>query len=169
MHHKNRKLNAILLIIFALILSALFFFVFRHPQVDDKKIAQEMESERSKVCLVSGVKENLIDLMMDVSPDPCYTVNYKVTFTGKLKGNYFFEGSAPVRIEDADGTTVYSSHLEATSDWMTSDYVSFKFTFNSVTDFHPNIGGRMYILIERDNPSGELKDMGQIKIPIYVL
>lgn len=165
----NSRLNTVLLLVLIVLMIIALVFMFKNKETYLPSLSQNVKNENPQIlnekvkCEISGAKENL----MDLSIIPCAGVNYAVTITGKLKGNYFFEGSAPVRIEDPSGKIVLKTNLTATSDWMTSDYVSFKFTINPA-DFNPSdFGGDATIIIERDDPSGQGKNLMPIKIPIF--
>ncbi len=146
------------LVLFALICGIYFFIQNRANNI--KRIANEMEAERLKTCVISGAKENLTE----ISIKPCDALNMSVTITGKLKGNYFFEGSAPIRLEDEKGNVLLRTHLNATTEWMTTGDVSFNITIDS----NKLPGGMANLIIERDDPSGESKNLMPIKIPIFI-
>lgn len=163
------KLNSALLLILIILMVFAVRIMLQNKKTYLPFLKSEVNQENPQTlndnvkCEISGAKENLEDL----SIYPCFAVNYSVTITGKLKGNYFFEGSAPVRIEDSTGKVILKTNLTATSDWMTQDYVSFKFTINP-TDFNPSdFGGDATIIIERDDPSGQSKNLMPIMIPIF--
>ena len=73
----------------------------------------------------------LDDLITVTSPLPNSTLSSTtITITGKARGNWYFEASAPVELKDASGAVIAQSHIEATSDWMTTDFVPFTTTLS---------------------------------------
>jgi hypothetical protein len=84
---------------------------------------------------------------------------------GKAKGTMFFEGSFPVYIKNADNEILYTSLATAQGEWMTEDYVPFEIVFtqdnknsNSTKKTKP-----IYLIFEKDNPSGLEEFSGSIK------
>ena len=86
--------------------------------------------------------------------------------TGKLRGGYFFEGSAPIFVLDNNKNTLLTSYITATTDWMTTGPVSFE----TIIDFSGLKTGNGYIKITQDDPSG--KESGQpireVLLPIII-
>jgi hypothetical protein len=82
--------------------------------------------------------------------------------TGKARGNWFFEASFPVRIEDADGKLLTQVPAQAESDWMTTEFVPF-----SARLLFGIPGTETGVLIlKNDNPSGDASRDKEIRIPI---
>ncbi len=83
---------------------------------------------------------------------------------GEALGTYFFEASFPIVITDETGNILGSSYVEAQSDWMTEDYVPFRgeITFSSKT------GGKGFLVLKKDNPSGLPENDKEIKIPVML-
>jgi len=98
---------------------------------------------------IEGVKENLVSF----SIKPGQKVSGLVHVVGSLKGNYFFEGSLPITILDANKkkTSYGPGYAKVTSDWMTSGPVSFSFDI----DFTNVPKGKTYIEIKKDDPRDE--------------
>jgi len=96
---------------------------------------------------VEGNKEDLVSF----SIKPGQEVSGKMTATGSV-GGYYFEGSFPITILDANkNTTAYGpGFATATSDWMTNKPVPFTANF----DFSVMPKGNYYIKLMQDDPSG---------------
>jgi hypothetical protein len=76
-----------------------------------------------------------------------------VHVSGKARGHWFFEGSAPVSITDWDGKIIGEGYVTAEGDWMTTDFVSFSGTITYTIDPQtPYDRGTM--IFKKDNPSG---------------
>ena len=95
------------------------------------------------------------------SPLPQQTIGSPVSFSGRASG-WYFEGSFPVRVYDADGSLLGASIATAQSDWMTADMVEFK---GSVSFSAPK-GKTGSIMFLKDNPSGLPENDENFIIPI---
>jgi len=90
------------------------------------------------------------------------SVTSPLTITGKAKGNWFFEASFPVKVEDASGTVLAQGIAKAQGDWMTTDYVPFTAT---LTFSKPSTKtGR--IVFKKDNPSGLPENDAYYIVPV---
>lgn len=87
-----------------------------------------------------------------------------VSFSGSVKGGYFFEANVGINILDANKKVLKSGHATATTDWTTSDPVSFKGDIDLVG--LPT--GPAYFEIHNDNPSGLPANDKSILIPIVI-
>ena len=107
---------------------------------------------------------SLDDLITVTSPLPNSTLSSTtITITGKARGNWYFEASAPVELKDASGAVIAQSHIEATSDWMTTDFVPFSATLS----FPPQPAGSAGTLVLKNyNPSGDPAKQKELDIPI---
>jgi hypothetical protein len=81
---------------------------------------------------------------------PNATITSPVTITGTAKG-YYFEGSFPIEILNAQGAVIGQKNAEATSDWMIEGPVPFKST---ITFTAQPKGSSGTIRFKNDNPSG---------------
>lgn len=82
---------------------------------------------------------------------------------GKIKDNFFFEGTFPILIQDLNGSDLGHSFAQSKTDWMTSDYVEFA-TEPLNFDKKDNKGG--YLIFKKDNPSGLPEKDKEIKIKV---
>ena len=85
-----------------------------------------------------------------------------VKLTGEARGFWFFEGSFPIYIKDANGTTLGTGVAQAIGDWMTANFVVFT-TEVSFSDSKTETG---VIVLQKDNPSGLPENDASIEIPI---
>jgi hypothetical protein len=93
-----------------------------------------------------GNKEDLISFLGEINSNT-------FTFTGSVKNSYFFEGNILVNVSSGDGKIVKNGHGTASSEWMTSDSVS----FSGSIDITGLPKGYDIIEIKNDNPSGLAK------------
>lgn len=81
---------------------------------------------------------------------------------GKAKGNWFFEASFPIRLEDNQGNLITTTIARAQSDWMTTNYVPFE----AVLSFPQNLTGNGKLIFSKDNPSGLPQNAGTFQLMI---
>ncbi len=89
-------------------------------------------------------------------------ISSPVTVKGKARGNWYFEASFPVIIEDSNGNVLAQAPAQAQGDWMTNEFVPFEvsLTFPKPT----TTSGK--IILKKDNPSGLPEHNDQIEIPV---
>ncbi len=102
------------------------------------------------------------DLVVVNSPLPGTTVRSPLVISGKARGPWYFEGSAPIFLLDASGTVVASGHITAQGEWTTTDFVPFTVTLTFTT---PTTTTGTLIL-KNDNPSGDPTKDKRIEIPV---
>lgn len=101
--------------------------------------------------------------LIEVSfPQANDTVTSPLTITGQARGNWYFEASFPIKLLDANGVTLGTTIGQATTDWMTTDFVPFTAT---LTYSLPTTATGTLIL-QKDNPSGEPANDASITIPV---
>ena len=81
---------------------------------------------------------------------------------GEVPGNWSFEASFPIRIEDANGTTIKQAAASIIGDWMTDELVPFSATIEYVSG---TIDDGVLIL-QKDNPSGLAENDDTVRIPV---
>lgn len=104
-------------------------------------------------------KRNLIRVDQ---PEPLAEVSSPLTISGEARGYWFFEASFSVRIVDANGNELGVHYAEATSDWMTEDFVS----FTSELNFDDSRTDTGTLILERANPSGLAENADELRIPV---
>ena len=108
-------------------------------------------------------RASLDDLIVVTSPLPQAKVSSPLTLSGKARGSWYFEASAPYILKDASGNIIAQGHIDAQSDWMTSEYVP----FTSTITFPPQPAGSLGTLIlKNDNPSGDPSRQKELDIPV---
>ena len=110
----------------------------------------------------------LDDLIVVDSPLPGTTLisamnSVTITVTGKARGNWYFEATAPVELTNVSGTSIASGHITAQGDWMTTDYVPFSGTFTFPLQPAGSVGT---LVLRNDNPSGDPAKEKALKIPV---
>jgi hypothetical protein len=89
-------------------------------------------------------------------------ISSPLSINGQAIGSWFFEGSFPVVLYDANGKEIVSEVAMAKSNWMTEDLVPFELTLNfTVPETKEGT-----LVFKKDNPSGLPENDEEISIPI---
>ncbi len=85
------------------------------------------------------------------SPIDGETVTSPIRISGKVSGNWFFEGSFPVELFDSNGDVIATTTAQTPGDWATTSIIDF-----SATLVYPKATttDRGLIMLKNDNPSG---------------
>lgn len=102
------------------------------------------------------------DLITVEAPRPNAVVTSPLIIKGKARGNWYFEGSFPVTLLDAQGNVLVEHYATAQGEWMTTEYVPFT---ASLTYTAP-AGTRGFLVLKKDNPSGESQFDNSLTIPV---
>lgn len=97
------------------------------------------------------------------SPKAGQKVSSPLVITGQARGNWYFEASFPIRLTDSEGNSIAQKYATAQGEWMTTEFVPFK----GVLEFTVPAGvTRGYLILQKDNPSGEARFDDQIELPV---
>lgn len=110
-----------------------------------------------------GNELELTDMIRLSDPRPNAKVSNPLIISGEARGTWFFEGSFPARILDANKKELGHAIVTTQSDWMTQDFVLFSAIINF--DVEPTTATGTLIL-EKDNPSGLPENAKQLIVPI---
>ncbi|HVU06743.1 MAG TPA: Gmad2 immunoglobulin-like domain-containing protein [Candidatus Paceibacterota bacterium] len=102
------------------------------------------------------------DLPFLTSPASGAAISSPVHMTGEARGNWYFEASFPIEIVSANGTVLGTGHSNATSDWMTANFVP----FTADISFNAGSSSAGFIRIKNDNPSGDPARDKHFDIPV---
>lgn len=91
-------------------------------------------------------------------------VTTPVSVTGEAKGSWFFEGTFPASLTDAEGNVLGVAVAKAQSSWMTDAFVAF--VANVAYTHEPKAGSKGYVILRKDNPSGLPQNDASVKIPV---
>ncbi len=98
------------------------------------------------------------------SPTPNQVVDGYIRIEGKARGYWFFEGDFPVEVVNERGDVLATHYVQAVGDWMTKDFVPFKGEIRFIIREE----GKAYLVLRKDNPSGEPKYDKEFRVPIYL-
>lgn len=108
----------------------------------------------------------LTDLIQVEMPLPNEAITSRVLVRGKARGNWFFEGSFPVKLV-VNGEVIAQTVAEAQGEWMTNEFVDFK----AILDFEDKSSTearRGDLILEKDNPSGLPENDKSLRIPVII-
>lgn len=89
-------------------------------------------------------------------------ISSPLTVMGEARGTWYFEASAPMRLEDANGNVLAQHYVTAKGEWMTEDFVPFEGTLTFTTP-QTNTGT---LIMQKDNPSGLPENDRELRIPV---
>jgi len=113
---------------------------------------------------VTGTTTEEFPITVDF-PKTNQIVKSPIKISGKVRGNWFFEGSFPIKLEDADGNVLGTSIATSTESWMTTDFIP----FTSVLSFEKATSTtRAVLILKNDNPSGDPTKDQNIYIPLML-
>lgn len=152
---QSRILLICLGVFLATVLAGTIGFFMMTNRVDAPTIVQEKPLPQPPIS----------DLIRIEKPTEGERISSPVQISGSARGQWFFEASFPLRLVDANGTTLASGIATATSEWMTSDFVPFKAELLFPTQEKET---RAFLVFENDNPSGlpELKKEYRLGVTI---
>lgn len=118
---------------------------------DEEITEEEVLSEKGNKLVLENLKDgDIVDEGFEVK--------------GKVSGEWFFEGTFPVRVLNEQGEIIKSLSATTQDDWRTSDLVSFTFKLDTQLEQESIV----VLRFEKSNPSGleENDDYAQVTITI---
>lgn len=109
-----------------------------------------------------GNEIEMRDLIVVDNPRPNQAVRSPLVISGRARGTWFFEASAPVRILDEQGNLLAEKYIEAKGEWMTQDFVDFE----GKISFDPAGSRKGMLILEKDNPSGLPENIQELQKPV---
>jgi len=102
------------------------------------------------------------DLIVLDTPRPGQVISSPIVIQGKARGNWYFEASFPARLIDANGQVLGTMPIQATGEWMTTEFVPFTTTM----DFTTPSTKTGTLILQKDNPSGLPEHDDELRIPV---
>ncbi len=118
------------------------------PVVDDTNLESTVPA-KGDLIRVTSLRNNQV-------------IDGALTITGEARGQWYFEGSFPVRIEDANGKVLGQVPAEAQGEWTTPNYVPF--SLRLIFDKPQTSTGT--IIFQKSNPSGLSENDDELRVPI---
>lgn len=97
------------------------------------------------------------DLIRVENPLEGSAISSPLTIRGEARGTWYFEATFPVTIVNWDGLIIAEHYAQASSDWMTEEYVPFTSTVTFESPYKagdPEFMKRGALILRKDNPSG---------------
>ncbi len=149
-------------IFIALIAIALITVLTVRSFQDTMQLTQETDTLHLPDYLYSNASAD--NIVVNISEGQ--QITSPLTITGKARGSWFFEATAPVSIVNWDGLIIGQGYIQTLGDWMTEDFVEFSGTIEFEIPTYKNNGA---IILQADNPSGLPENDKSIEIPITFL
>lgn len=108
------------------------------------------------------VEKIVSESIMVSSPVEGELVESSFVVRGKARGTWYFEGSFPALLYDANGKQLFAGPVTAKAEWMTENFVPFEGT---ITFDKPQTKWGTLVL-KKDNPSGDLAKDQEISIKV---
>lgn len=102
------------------------------------------------------------DLIRVTAPQANDTITSPLLVAGQARGQWYFEASFPVRLEDANGVVLVQAPAQAQGEWMTTEFVP----FSVALEFAPPTTNTGFLVLHNDNPSGLPENDKEVRIPI---
>lgn len=147
-------------ILLALIIVILFGWVV----YDNRRPAEEVQNNSLVATTTISVNEKS-DLIVVDTPISGATLNSPTSINGKARGQWFFEASFPIELQDLQGNVLETVVAQAEGEWMTTDFVPFT---ASLLFTKPSSPMQALLVFKKDNPSGLPEHDDSIKIPVTI-
>ena len=105
-------------------------------------------------------------LILDM-PLPNQTLGTRVEIKGQLRGTWFYNGSVPIRLENADGVVVADGLAQADGSWASDTPVPFTAFLSFIYPQNAKRGPGKLVII-KNNTTGDPTQNEQREIPIIL-
>jgi uncharacterized iron-regulated membrane protein len=150
--HMNTKAMWSVLAILTLIIFGLTWvlFAFPAPAEAPTDIPNGEEPLHTRVSVLSPAKNAVVPKTF--------------TVIGQAPGNWYFEASFPIEVQNASGTVLTTVVAQAQSDWMTTELVPFLANVTLTGSYT----GPAKMILKRDNPSGLPENDDSLEVAIVI-
>ena len=131
----------------------------------DKKSKKEIDKILESLWFkpIDYERKKISDLIDLKSPVSGKTVKSPLEITGKARGQWFFEATAPVELLDGNFQSLGKSYIEVVNaDWMTEEFVPFQGSL----EFKKPGTKNGYLLLKKSNASGKPELDQRLRIPV---
>lgn len=105
----------------------------------------------------------IADMIEISSPLPNGIITSPIQLSGRARGNWYFEASFPIELQDNQGNVIAVAIAQAQGDWMTEDFVPFSVNLT----FAPQVAGsKGQLVFKKDNPSGMPENDASLIVPV---
>jgi hypothetical protein len=136
-----------------LIMALVFIAAAFQENYLDLSLSLNMPIHRARSAAAKGLVVN--------SPLPSAVVQSPLAVSGQAVG-WYFEGSFPIELKDANGATLATGVAQAQSDWTSANFVPFAATLV----FSTPATATGVLILKKDNPSGLSQYDAQVSVPV---
>lgn len=166
----KKKIIILILAIVILAATALLFSKYSTPAPAPKSPVDSLSttSASSGLATTTAPVESIPqapakqDPVRIVYPTAGLAVRSPLSIRGEAKGNWFFEGSFPIRLLDASGKQLAATAAKAKAEAMTEGFVPFE----AVLEFKAPTATSGFVVLKNDNPSGLPEKDEEFRLPI---
>lgn len=134
----------------------LFLVVYKQSSFNDEKVAVVKKEEIARPKLYESKNIKITE------PKIGQKITSPVVIKGEVLGNWFFEASLPIKITDSKHVELGRGVAKAEGNWMTTEFVP----FTASVKFNLPDTASGFIVIEKDNPSGNKENDASEEFPI---
>jgi len=159
-------------IILAVILGIVSIFT-KNETSDSVQVVEsefQKENQTSESVSLEEIEVDLSDLIIVSNPEVGEVVESPLLVSGEARGNWFFEGSFPIELKNADGVVIASGIATTTEEWMTTEFIPFSTTLEFENPYQagdPEYWKQGTLVLKRDNPSGLPENDQALEVTIY--
>ncbi len=103
------------------------------------------------------------DLIVVNVPVPSQPITSGFIASGQARGGWYFEGSFPLTLVDADGKTLAQTYATAQGEWMTQEFVPF---ISQPITFAQPATATGTLIFHKDNASGLPEHDDELRVPV---
>lgn len=137
-------------------------------QCPDGSFVGRTGPECAFVCPSAGVR-TISELIVVTEPAALSLVTSPLLITGQARGQWYFEGSFPVELQNSNGTVIASGIATTSANWMTTDFVPFTahLQFSNPLVVGLDSSAKMgQLVFKKDNPSGEPQNDAEFRVAV---
>jgi hypothetical protein len=158
--------NSVIIVIAALVILIGGYLVFRNTSTDTNINTDDntevVDTNTNTDTNTNPTAETQSDIVV-TTPKSGQSISSPISVSGKARGSWFFEASAPVEIQDNAGHVLGQGHIQAQGEWMTTDFVPFTGSIAYTAGATTTSG---FVVFKNDNPSGDPSRDKVLSIPV---
>lgn len=158
----NTKIISLIILIIIIALVVLFKYKKTEAPTADLSNVSETQTP-GKSIPPPPAKVSSDDIVIDSPVSGGVVSSGTVHVSGRARGTWYFEASAPFEIQDSNKKVIAHGHVTAQGDWMTTNIVPFT---GEVAFTIPTGVTSGYIVFRNDNPSGDPAKDKQVSVPV---
>lgn len=150
------------LLIILIICGAGLLAYYRWPSATEYNVVPESNVTENNDESEETEQNPKIDL---ISPKPNEELGQSFSISGQARGSWYFEASFPIVLLDEARNELLTTVATAQGEWMTENFVP----YSATVDLKTKYTGKAFLVLKKDNPSGDPNYDDQIEIPITIV